>query len=124
MSTTYILSIKLVVTLEDGEDRQVQEFVGLGAERGPSAKCDPEPTTSGSPDLAHDDAVDDLAQNRDFALLDPQGSVKDRLLDGPPVVDLDQNTLLDGFPDGRDADHDGRSELAEIALAVPHGRVG
>jgi len=113
-----------VVTLENGEDCQVQEFVGLGADRSPSTKCDPEPTTSSGLDLAHYDTVDDLAQKRDLALLDPQGSVKDRLLDGPPVVDLDKDTLLNGFPDGRDADHDRRSELAEIALAIPHGRVG
>lgn len=113
-----------MVTLKDGEDCQIQEFMGLGAYRSPSAECDPKPTTGGRLDLAHNETVDDLAQNRDLVPLDPQGSVEDSLLDGPPVVDLSQDTLLDSLPDSGNADHDRRPELAEVALAVSHGRVG
>jgi len=98
--------------------------VGLRAQRSSSTKCEPKSATGGGLDLAHDDTVDDLAQNRDLALLDLQGAVEDRLFDCPSLVDLGQNTLLDRFPDGRDADHDRRSKLAEITLAVPHGSVG
>ena len=112
------------VTLEDGKDGQVQEFVGLGADRSPSTKCKPKSTAGGGLDLAHDETVDDLAQNRNLALLDPEGSVEDGLFEGATLVDLGQNALLDRFPDSRDPDHDGRSELAKIALAVPHGSIG
>jgi len=98
--------------------------VGLGAQGGSSTKGEPKFTTGGGPDLAHDNTVDDLAQNGDIALLDPQGPVEDRLFDCPPLVYLGHNALSDRFPDGGDADHDRRSKLAEIALAVPHGSVG
>jgi hypothetical protein len=60
-----------VITLEDGKDCQVQEFVGLRAQRSSSTKREPKSSTGGGPDLAHDDTVDDLAQNGDLVLLDP-----------------------------------------------------
>lgn len=98
--------------------------MGLGAQGSSSTKGEPKSATGSGLDLAHDDTIDDLAQNRDLALLDPQGPVEDRLFDCPSLVDLGHNALSDRFPDCGDADHDRRSKLAEIALAVSHGSVG
>jgi len=98
--------------------------VGLSAQGGSSTKGEPKSATGGGLDLAHDDTIDDLAQNGNIALLDPQGPVEDRLFDCPSLVDLGHNALSDRFPDGGDANHDRRSKLAEIALAVPYGSVG